>query len=284
MPSAYRFPSLQVLLTLVASILAIRAAGGSGNAMVLQGGAGLVGALVAWGVAVRAGTPGRLARWAVPGLALAVEAYVLTAGVSMEGVRRWIALGPVQLHAASLLVPLAIWATAGRLEPIAAAMLAGLMVVLALQPDAASVLALTLGVAVGLVDRSRAPRLVAALTALGLACAGYAFSRHDPLPAVAHVERVIPNAFAASPPVGIFAALALAALPLAMLWTRRSLESAALAAVWLGFLLANLIANYPAPVIGAGAAPVIGWLLSIGLALGRGRENVLRADDPVPTG
>ncbi|PZR35976.1 MAG: hypothetical protein DI526_05140 [Caulobacter segnis] len=111
------------------------------------------------------------------------------------------------------------------------------------------------------------------MAVLGLACAAYAFTRHDPLPAVAHVERVIPNAFAAAPLVGVLAGLAMAALPLAMLWRRREAQTLALAGVWTGFALANLLGNYPAPVLGAGASPLLGWLLSIGLASINPGEN-----------
>ena len=265
---------LQVLVTLTVSILAIRAAGGPTSAIVLQGVAGLVGGLIALSAARFAPSPGHATALGILTVVLAIEAYVLFGGVSMEGVHRWIKLGPMQLHAASLLVPLAAWSVAQRLDGIAAALLAGILLVFAAQPDAAAALALTLALTVIAVANAKQPRLAGALALFGLACAIFAFSRHDPLPAVAYVERVIPNAFVASPPKGVIAALAMAALPLAMLWRRRSRESGALAAVWLGFVLANLVGNYPAPVIGAGAAPVIGWLLSIGLAAGAKPERL----------
>ena len=52
----------------------------------------------------------------------------------------------------------------------------------------------------------------------------------------------------------------------------------ALAAAWAGFVLANLIASYPAPVIGAGAATVLGWLISMGLKFGC--QSSVRAQEP----
>lgn len=246
--------TLQVVATLAISVLAIRAAGGSSSAMVLQVAAGLAGALLALVVAWRVRPPGRVAAVIVLALTLAIEAYILVAGVSMEGVRRWVALGPLQLHAASLLVPLAAWTAAQRLNAIAAVLLAATLAVLAAQPDAASVLALTLALgAVALVDRSKR-RIAGMLVILGAAGVAWALSRPDPLPAVDHVELVVRRAFEASPTMGSLATVALIAVPMAMLWSRRAPAALALAAAWAGFVLANLIANYPAPVIGAGAA------------------------------
>lgn len=257
--------AFQVLATLAVSILAIRAAGGSDSAMILQGAAGVVGALVAVAVAWLVRPPGRIVAAVLLVLILAAETYVLVAGVSMEGVRRWVALGPIQLHAASLLVPLAAWLAAQRLETATAIPLGATLLVLAAQPDAASVLALTLALgAVALVDKSKR-RIAGILVAIGAAGVAWALSRPDPLPAVGHVELVIRRAFEASPTLGPLAAVALIAVPTAMLWTRRTPAALALAAAWAGFVLANLIANYPAPVVGAGAAPVLGWLLSVGL-------------------
>lgn len=271
MNPAFRLTAGQGLATLLVSLAAIHFAGGTMSALALQVAAALVGALAALAIGLWGGAPGAIGARVILVLVFAVEAYVLLAGVSMEGVRRWISLGPVQLHPASLLAPLAAWAVARRLEPITAGLIAGVMLVLAAQPDAAAVLALTLGVAAGAFGgvSKRGPVV---LTILGLACAAYAFTRHDPLPAVAHVERVIPSAFAAAPLVGLLAGLSMAALPLAMLWRRRSPETLALAGVWAGFILANLLGNYPAPVIGAGASPLLGWLLSIGLAGTKPRE------------
>jgi cell division protein FtsW (lipid II flippase) len=265
--------SLQVVATLTISVLAIGAAGGSSSAMILQVAAGVIGALLALVVAWIARPPGRIVGYGLLALVLAAEAFVLVAGVSMEGVRRWIALGPIQLHAASLLVPLAVWTAARCLDAIGAVLLAAILVVLAAQPDAAAILALTLGVgAVALIDKGKR-RWALGVVAIGAVCAGWALSRPDPLPAVGHVELVVRKSLEASPTLGALALVALIAVPMAALWPRRTPATLALAATWAGFVLANLIANYPAPVIGAGASPVLGWLLSIGLAAGATRAK-----------
>lgn len=265
--------ALQVIATLAVSILAIRAAGGSESAMILQAVAGVVGVVVAPAVARLARPPGAIVAAILLALILIAETYILVAGVSMEGVRRWVDLGSIQLHAASLLVPLAAWIAAQRLDTAAAVPLAATLAVLAAQPDAAAVLALTFALgAVALVDRSKR-RLAGILVGIGAICAGWALSRHDPLPAVGHVELVVRRTLEVSPTIGALAAVALITVPMAMLWPRRTPATLALAAAWAGFVVANFVANYPAPVIGAGASPVLGWLLSIGLASGAARAK-----------
>ena len=69
--------TLQVVATLAISVLAIRAAGGSSSAMILQIAAGVTGALLALVVAWRVRPPGRVAAVIVLALTLAVEAYIL---------------------------------------------------------------------------------------------------------------------------------------------------------------------------------------------------------------
>lgn len=264
---------LQVIATLGVSVLAIGAAGGSSSAMTLQGIAGVAGVLLALLAAWVARPPGRFTAPILLALVLAAEGWILVAGVSMEGVRRWVAMGPIQLHAASLLVPLAAWTAAHRLDAVCAALLAATLGVLAAQPDAAAVLALTLALLIlALVDKAKRG-WAWALVVVGAVCAGWALSRPDPLPAVDHVELVVRRAFEASSTLGALSAVAMILLPVAMLWNRRTPATRALAAAWAGFVLANLVANYPAPVIGAGASPVLGWLLSIGLASMSGRPR-----------
>jgi cell division protein FtsW (lipid II flippase) len=200
-------------------------------------------------------------------------------GITLEGARRWLALGPVQLHTASLVLPLAAWAYARgfddrRVAPIAA----GLALALLYQQDAGSALAwaLALGAAT-LVQRPRqaVPWAVVAAVAL-LAYA--AWVEPDTLPAVPYVEGLLSATFATNPVLGVAAGVLLFSLPAPFLLVaasrpERRAEALALAALWAGWIAANLLGNYPAPVMGYGAAPILAWGLSLGLVLGDPAEK-----------
>jgi len=121
--------------------------------------------------------------------------------------------------------------------------------------------------------RVAAPDVTALLMAL--AAAVWSWTRADPLPAIAHVERVVPEAFAANPAVGMAAGslLILLSLPFvvrAFAGGERAV-AAGLAGLWIGLVAGNLFGNYPAPVVGYGASLVVGWLVSLGLVLSRPR-------------
>jgi hypothetical protein len=95
----------------------------------------------------------------------------------------------------------------------------------------------------------------------------------DTLPAVPYVEGLLPVTFAASPVLGALAGLLMFSLPAPLLLVgagrpERRAEALGLAALWAGWLVSNLLGNYPAPVMGYGAAPILAWGLSLGLVLG----------------
>lgn len=218
------------------------------------------GALVlALGLAVLLPIPdhaqGRLILASALVIALFATAF---AGVPIDGVQRWIALGPVRLHAGYLVVPLLV-VLAGRLpsRPAAALLVAALCAIL-LQPDRA----VTFALAATMVLIALRQRDVASLLGAGLAIAGCvaALLMADPLGPVRFVENVQRDAWQALPAAGLFLTL----VTLAPLLLRRSHSSAAPLAAFL--VVAGLMAfagAYPSILIGYGAAPILG----VGLAL-----------------
>ena len=107
------------------SLAAIGAAGAGPNALVVQS----LAAVIALGLALVVMRFWRKADWRYwPLIAACALALLLTlmTGVELQGARRWLAAGPVQLHTASLVLPLAAWAFARgfndrRVAPLAAA-------------------------------------------------------------------------------------------------------------------------------------------------------------------
>lgn len=264
----------QAAVTAVIGLVAIRLAGGPTSALIVQAGALAVGALIAVGLAFNPWRPGPKGAAVLIGVCLAL--LFATLGDTGSGVHRWIAVGPVVLQPASIVLPFVVWALAvARTNWWAGALAGAFALVLAIQPDAASATALLLALIALAVVRGRvaAPDITALLMAL--AATVWSWTRVDPLPAVAHVERIVPEAFAANPVVGVAAGLMLILLPLPFAVRASNggerTVAAGLAGLWIGLVVGNLFGNYPAPVVGYGASLVVGWLVSLGLVLSRAR-------------
>ncbi|WP_369058590.1 FtsW/RodA/SpoVE family cell cycle protein [Caulobacter sp. 73W] len=261
--------ALLVLLTLAASLLAIRAAGASTSMLAAQGVAGVIAAGLAFLMSRDRSALSLRAQVTVMALSLFAVAGTALFGVSMDGATRWIGVGPVLLHPASLALPAAAWVFALRPATLLTASLcAGIAVALALQPDGGAAFAFALA-AVARLGGHRG-RLDLAAAAVAVVAAAWAWTRPDSLPAVSYVEEVVSAAFATAPPVGLFAVLMLALLPAPFLFIglkRRAVAPLVLGGLWAGFVLASIFGNYPAPVIGYGASPLLGWGVSLGLAL-----------------
>ncbi|RZJ94359.1 MAG: FtsW/RodA/SpoVE family cell cycle protein [Brevundimonas sp.] len=202
------------------------------------------------------------------GLALAV----LTVGPDMEGVRRWLRLGPVLVQPAALVLPAVAWAWASeRATLIGAAPVAGFAILLAFQPDAGSATGLLSALVAVAVVRRGGSRIEMAALAVCLAATAVAWIRPDPLPAVDYVERVVVVALAALPVAGVLAALGLAAVVapfIRRLWSgvHGRAGQMALAGLFGGLVLAGVLGNFPAPAVGSGASLLIGWGLALGLS------------------
>lgn len=187
---------------------------------------------------------------------MALTAFV---GVELDGVRRWIALGPVHLHTGYLVLPL-LAVLAGQLPSRPAALLLGAALLATLaQPDRAACYALAAAVCVNALQRRDWPAIAALVAAL--ACCIAALSRLDPLQPVQFVEGVQADAVATAPLLGSLLILATLA-PLALL-RGGDRRAQLLAAFMLVAGLGAFAGAYPSILIGYGAAPILG----MGLAL-----------------
>ncbi|MFN9926234.1 MAG: hypothetical protein ACK53I_04775 [Phenylobacterium sp.] len=231
------------------------------NVAAAVAGAGLVLGLSRWG--------GLLWRRPTAVLLTAAGALIATAlwGADLDGVRRWGPIGPLRLHVGFLILPpaLAALATAGPRPGVAGAALIG--AALAWQPDAGMAAAFALGVTgIALVRRTASSWIGVAIAVMA---AGVALMRPDPLEPVRFVEGVVLLAMTQGALVGAAAILALAAPSgvLALIARRRpDLAIVALPAAlfWLGAAVASLVAHVPAPILGAGVSPILGYALTWG--------------------
>jgi len=269
--------AVQAAVTGLVGLLAMRLAGAPSSALAVQAGALALGSLLAIALRFRLPTPGRVGAMAILAVCLALVLPTLF-GAGMEGVRRWVSLGPITIQPASIVLPFVLLAWTATSPGLGTSILvSALSLVLALQPDAASATGLALGLLAATLVRRKASAAAIAAVACAIAAAGWSWTRPDPLPAVAFVEQVVGAAFAANAAVGAAAWVLLPCLPapflLAALRGRREgagpPTAAALAGLWIGLVAANLLANYPAPILGYGASLVLGWLASLGLLAAR---------------
>ncbi len=202
----------------------------------------------------------------------ALAATLLAPGV--DGVHRWLPLGPVRLHAAAVLLPVFIvgldslsrvrgWWTSAIVA--AAAVLA-----LFLQPDAAqatgfgaAAVLLLFGDAGGRTMRLACLGIVAALAAL-------TWTRRDPLAPVPYVEEIVGLAVSLGTVWAVAAAVSLLLLPVPFFAAGRG--AARRVGIALGAYVAITAAapffgSFPVPVMGYGMSPIIGYLAGLGLFL-----------------
>lgn len=207
-------------------------------------------------------------------VAVAVAIVLLLATFASAGVQdvhRWIRLGPLTIHAASLVIPI-ILIEAGRLLRetrlvIACAILSIVAAILALQPDAGQATAFA-GAALVLLATHRQRNVVAILTMLVLlSLAAASFLRSDPLAPVAYVEEIAMRIAQQGAVWQVLVILALALLVVPFL-TSRTPSGLAIAVYLALAIAASYWGHFPVPVLGYGMSPILGyfagwtWLLA----------------------
>lgn len=202
----------------------------------------------------------------------ALAATLLAPGV--DGVHRWLPLGPVRLHAAAVLLPVSIVAldSLSRVRGwwTSALVAAAAMLALILQPDAAQATAFGAAAVLLLFENAggRAMRLVC----LGVvaALAALPWTRRDPLAPVPYVEEIVGLAADLGTVWVVAAVVSLLLLPLPFFAAARG------AVRPVGFALGAYVAitaaapffgSFPVPVMGYGMSPIMGYLAGLGLIL-----------------
>ncbi len=206
-----------------------------------------------------AGNPIR-SSFIAPAVAIAAILLMIAAvslGREVEGVRRWIMLGPVSLHAGFLTIPALVAVLPHQRQAIAPIAVVIVSVIIWLMPDFATALALFAGVSAASI------RIEARLLALaGLLLTALQPDRLAPVPLV---ETAIQDGWSLSPALGMVLALSLAVavfIP-ANLIARgvpdlRSSKRAVIAA-FAAFAVVPLFGAFPQPLIGYGASAIIGY-------------------------
>ena len=228
----------------------------------------LLGLLLGW--SLHHAAQRRLGTEILFGLASAMLAVVLLVGIELEGVKRWLPLGPVHVQPALILAPLLLALAASRegrhwrvavLVPVA---------LIAAQPDGATSLALAAGIAAMMAaasGRSRRGwsqrRIATAAGAFMLAILCLIVAGMPTPPPVAFVEGTVEIAQLSGAPAVALHILTVA-LMLAALLSRRDPVGVSLAAYFAVSVLAAIFMAFPMPLAGAGPSHLIGFGIAIG--------------------
>ncbi|MEQ1517170.1 MAG: hypothetical protein ABL931_11855 [Usitatibacteraceae bacterium] len=219
----------------------------------------------------------RLARLRAPALAIIILTLV---GVAVpllrdsSGPNRWASLGPLNLYMASLFLPSFVAACSvysakrGKHSTIAVAAALGVSTLLAIQPDASQVLALLVGLTVGFLHY-RSDKFRSAITLLAIALVtAWSFSRPDPLAPVPHVEGVFALALGYSLLAGLAVIGSAIALVSGLLYysLKGPLWLSAVAAYYSVLFGCSVAGLTPAPLIGYGAGPLLGFGLLVAVS------------------
>jgi cell division protein FtsW (lipid II flippase) len=210
-------------------------------------------------------TPGSRAWLAIAGAGALMIAATL-AGPAQMGVHRWLAIGPLSITVAALVLPAVIVALArlGQAHRAPAIIATAIAAILALQPDASQAIALALASLAWLLPARSASSWTATASIGGLA--GLALVQPDPLLPVAEVEQIIGMAASVHPALAALAVASLAALPL-LVWRNRPDDTAARAlALYIAAIsAAPLLGWFPVPLVGAAMSFPLGLWLGIAL-------------------
>lgn len=225
-------------------------------------------AMAAGWIALAPRAPAPTARRVLIGALLLVLFVPLLTGPSLNGIARWLPLGPFQLHAGMLAVPLLV-VLAGEEPDHAPLLLSTALLAAFLQPDMATGAALTLA-AIGLYDATRDWRY-GAFTAVAFTASLVAAMRGE-LPARPFVERVIFLLARDAPlaALGLLAALVACFYVIVGALPGGEPSRKALAGALFGFSFAGLVSNYPSALVGYGAAPILGFGLALAMLASSG--------------
>ena len=195
---------------------------------------------------------------------------VLVVGIEIEGVKRWLPLGPVHVQPALILAPFLLALAASREGRHWRAVVLVPVGLIAAQPDGATSIALAAGVATLMAAaswRSRRGwsqrRIATAAGAFILAILSLILAGMPTPPPVAFVEGTVEIAMLSGTPA-MALHIATIALMLAALLSRRDPAGASLAAYFGVSVLAAVFMAFPMPVAGAGPSHLIGFGIAIG--------------------
>lgn len=223
----------------------------------------LIGGIAA--IAIMRTRPGPRSWLAIAGIGTLALACTLVSPDQM-GVHRWIAIGPLFMNIAALVLPAVVVALARlgsthRASPILATVM---VAILALQPDASQAIALALACLASLLP-ARTPSDWAAIASIG-GLAGLALVQPDPLLPVPEVEQIISLVNEIHVALTVVTVMVLIWMPQIVRQFRPGDRAALALAIYMAAVtVAPMFGWFPVPIVGAGMSFPLGFWLGIAL-------------------
>jgi cell division protein FtsW (lipid II flippase) len=220
----------------------------------------------------------------VSGASIAIAAALLLTAVSghaVDGVSRWVQVGPLFVQTSLVFLPVAALLYAHTVNRWTTMAMIAIAIAVALQPDRAMAVALCAGLlALLLVRRTRAVAIAcsAAAVAVLVTCL-----QADRLPAVPFVDHILWSSFRLHPLLGVALWLGSAMLFVPMLVIRSDGARAVLVACgacWAAIVVAAAVGAYPTPVVGYGGAAILGYFLCLAALGAQTTEQTMETHAP----
>ena len=186
----------------------------------------------------------------------------------LDGVHRWLSLGPINLYIASIILPLLIihlWKLAlNNREHYVIGLTFITLVILLFHPDAGQLTAFACATAI-IIWKKISNKMIKLLSiALTVVFGIVSWVFLDDLAPVPYVEHII---FLVADLGNIWLILGILSLLLLVFpfffYGKKSITSLSLGVYFLMTMIVTLVGNFPMPVMGYGISPVIGYLIAI---------------------
>ena len=232
--------------------------------------------LIGWGVGLVAAVglaslAGKRTATVLLGLSAVLVAASLF-GPAQQGVHRWLAVGPLSINLALLMLPMAVVALDWTRERASSWGLAlAILGLLVLQPDASQAMAFAGALVLIALRAPFSPPVRVGLVTVTAGLAAFSWLRPDPLAPVPEVEEIVALALGITPVLAVAAVVLIVATSLApMLGTRlagaRSFGTGLpLSAYFLLTAGMTIFGAFPMPLLGIGMSPIVGFWLGVGL-------------------
>lgn len=188
----------------------------------------------------------------------------------VDGVHRWIGLGPVRLYVSSVLNPLlliGLWGLLDEEKEMLALGIAGVAsFILLVQPDAAQLTAFALPMIIMVLIKMRHKVLSFGAVAVLLTMCVISWIFIDGLPPVEYVEEIFGIVMRLGTMWTIIGFMSLLVLPMPFLFLPKDeyrLMSRCIGLYFAIFLVTPVFGNFPVPMMGYGISPIIGYFIAL---------------------